>query len=106
MQALDLVLAVLHLGAIVVTRLLWTIIDLRPGSKLRQHLRAVWAVHFASLNLVPMFWNWPMPSTASGCRPGAGDRRFYEVLSWKRCRTPAGRNRVSVGRSSQPPHWP
>jgi len=55
MQALYFILAAVHLVAIVVTGILWTVIDLVPGSKLRRHLRDIRAVHFGSLYLVPWF---------------------------------------------------
>jgi hypothetical protein len=55
MQALYFSLAALHLVAVVVTGVLWTIIDLVPGSRLRPHLRDIRAVHFGSLYLVPWF---------------------------------------------------
>jgi hypothetical protein len=48
-------LAALHLTAMVVTGLLWTIVILRRGSRLRSYLRAIRAVHFGSLYLVPMY---------------------------------------------------
>jgi hypothetical protein len=53
-QKLYLVLVAVHLLAIVVTGILWTIVDLVPGSKLRPHLRDIRAVHFGSLYLVPI----------------------------------------------------
>jgi hypothetical protein len=52
---LYLLLAAVHLTAIVVTGILWTIIDLVPTSGLRRHLRDIRAVHFGSLYLVPWF---------------------------------------------------
>jgi len=55
MQALYLILAAVHIVAIVVTGALWTVIDLVPGSRLRPHLRDIRAVHFGSLYLVPWF---------------------------------------------------
>jgi hypothetical protein len=55
LQPLYFVLAAVHLVAIVVTGILWVIIDLVPQSKLRNHLRDVRAVHFGSLYLVPWF---------------------------------------------------
>jgi hypothetical protein len=48
-------LAAFHLVAVVVTGILWTIIDLVPGSALKQNFRDIRAVHFGSLYLVPMF---------------------------------------------------
>jgi hypothetical protein len=55
MQALYFVLAAVHIVAIVVTGILWTIIDLVPRGGLRSHLRDIRAVHFGSLYLVPWF---------------------------------------------------
>src|SRR5881227_1832308 len=55
MQTLYFLLAALHLVAIVVTGILWTVLDLGYGSKLRPHLRDIRAVHFGSLYLVPWF---------------------------------------------------
>ncbi len=55
MQAAYFILAAVHIVAIVVTGILWTIIDLRPHSALRPHLRDIRAVHFGSLYLVPWF---------------------------------------------------
>jgi hypothetical protein len=55
MQAVYFVLAAVHMVAIVVTGLMWVVIDLDRGSSLRPHLRDVRAVHFGSLYLVPWF---------------------------------------------------
>ena len=55
MQGLYFVLAAVHLVAIAVTGILWTIVDLVPGSGLRHHLRDIRAVHFGSLYLTPLF---------------------------------------------------
>lgn len=55
MQALYFVLAAVHVVALVVTGILWTIIDLDARSGLRPHLRDIRAVHFGSLYLVPWF---------------------------------------------------
>jgi hypothetical protein len=41
--------------AVDVTGVLWTLIELVPGSRLRPHLSDVRAVHFGSLYLVPWF---------------------------------------------------
>jgi hypothetical protein len=54
MQALYFVLVAVHLVAIVVTGILWTIIDLVPRSPLRTNIRDIRAVHFGSLYLVPI----------------------------------------------------
>jgi hypothetical protein len=55
MQTLYFVLAAVHIVAIVVTGILWTIVDLVPGSKLRRNFRDIRAVHFGSLYLTPWF---------------------------------------------------
>jgi hypothetical protein len=54
MQALYFVLAAVHVVAIAVTGILWTIIVLVPRSPLRTSMRDIRAVHFGSLYLVPM----------------------------------------------------
>jgi hypothetical protein len=46
-------LVAVHLIAVLVSGSLWTIVDIVPGSKLREHLRDIQAVHFGSLYLVP-----------------------------------------------------
>jgi hypothetical protein len=55
MQTLYVVLAAVHMIAVVVTGILWIVIDLVPQSRLRRHLRDIRAVHFGSLYLVPWF---------------------------------------------------
>src|SRR5262245_24349257 len=55
MQALYFVLAAVHIVALVVTGILWTIIDLVPAVGFRSHYRDIRAVHFGSLYLVPWF---------------------------------------------------
>jgi hypothetical protein len=55
MQALYFVLAAVHIVAIVVTGILWTIIDLVPKVGFRPHFRDIRAVHFGSLYLTPWF---------------------------------------------------
>jgi hypothetical protein len=55
MQALYFVLVAVHIVAIVVTGVLWAVIDLVPKTGLRKNLRDVRAVHFGSLYLVPWF---------------------------------------------------
>ncbi len=55
MQMLYFVLAAVHVVAVPVTGILWTIIILVPKSPLRPHLRDIRAVHFGSLYLVPWF---------------------------------------------------
>jgi hypothetical protein len=55
MQSLYFILAAVHVVAIVVTGVLWTVIDTVPHSQLRPHLRDIRAVHFGSLYLVPWF---------------------------------------------------
>lgn len=54
MQSLYFILAAVHLFAIVVTGILWTIIDLKRSSGLKKNFRDIRAVHFGSLYLVPM----------------------------------------------------
>ncbi len=54
-EALYYVLAAVHVVAVVVTGILWTIIDLAPQSGLRPHFRDIRAVHFGALYLVPWF---------------------------------------------------
>jgi hypothetical protein len=56
MVGLYFVLAAVHMVAIVVTGILWTVIDLVPHSPLRPHFRDIRAVHFGSLYLVPWFF--------------------------------------------------
>jgi hypothetical protein len=55
MLALYMVLVAVHLVAIVVTGILWTIVDIVPKSGLRKNFRDIRAVHFGSLYLVPIF---------------------------------------------------
>src|SRR5216684_1901332 len=55
MQTLYFVLAALHIVAVVVIGVLWTLLDLGYRPKLRPHLRDIRAVHFGSLYLVPWF---------------------------------------------------
>jgi hypothetical protein len=55
MQGLYFILAAIHIVAIVVTGILWTVHDLVPRSRLRPHFRDIRAVHFGSLYLVPWF---------------------------------------------------
>jgi hypothetical protein len=55
MQSLYFMLAAFHIVAVVLTGLLWTLLDLGFQSKLRPYLRDVRAVHFGSLYLVPWF---------------------------------------------------
>lgn len=55
MQGLYFVLVAVHLVAIVVTGMMWAVVDLVPGSGLKRNLRDIRAVHFGSLYLVPMF---------------------------------------------------
>src|ERR1700746_1214079 len=55
MQTLYFFLAAFHIVAIVVTGILWTVLDLGYQQKLRPHLRDIRAVHFGSLYLVPWF---------------------------------------------------
>jgi hypothetical protein len=55
MLALYVGLAAFHLVAVVVTGVMWTIIDLVPGSGLKANYRDIRAVHFGSLYLAPIF---------------------------------------------------
>jgi hypothetical protein len=55
MLALYLVLAGLHIAAVAVTGILWTILDLWPHSPLKKNFRDLRAVHFGSLYLTPWF---------------------------------------------------
>lgn len=48
-------LAAIHIIAMAVTGILWTIIVLHPRSDLKKHFRDIRAVHFGSLYLVPWF---------------------------------------------------
>jgi hypothetical protein len=54
MLALYMILVAVHLVAIVVTGILWTIVDIMPKSGLRKNFRDIRAVHFGSLYLVPI----------------------------------------------------
>jgi hypothetical protein len=56
MQGLYFALAAIHLLAIVVTGIMWVILDVVPGSRLKESFRDVRAVHFGSLYLVPWFF--------------------------------------------------
>jgi hypothetical protein len=49
MQRLYFVLAAVHLVAVAVTGILWTLYDLGFRTKLRPHVRDIRAVHFGSL---------------------------------------------------------
>jgi hypothetical protein len=49
------VLAAVHIIAVPVTGLMWTIIDIKPNTSLRKNFRDIRAVHFGSLYLVPWF---------------------------------------------------
>jgi hypothetical protein len=53
MQTLYFVLVAFHMAAVPTTGILWTIIILVPGSRLRPYMRDIRAVHFGSLYLVP-----------------------------------------------------
>jgi len=55
MQELYFILVAVHIVAVVVTGILWTIVDLGYQTSLRPHLRDIRAVHFGSLYLVPWF---------------------------------------------------
>ncbi len=49
------ILAALHIVSMVVTGILWTLIDLKLAPSLKPHFRDIRAVHFGSLYLVPWF---------------------------------------------------
>ena len=72
------ILVAVHLVAIVVTGMMWTIIDLKPKSALRKNIRDIRAVHFGSLYLVPMFLGFGL----------AFDR--LKVPAWHQAFFPAG----------------
>jgi hypothetical protein len=55
MLALYMILVAIHLVAIIVTGIMWVILDIFPRSALRKNYRDIRAVHFGSLYLVPMF---------------------------------------------------
>ncbi|HXG09160.1 MAG TPA: hypothetical protein VNK04_05165 [Gemmataceae bacterium] len=55
MQWLYFILVAFHMVAIVVTGILWAIVDINKESGLRAHTRDIQAVHFGSLYLVPIF---------------------------------------------------
>lgn len=53
MLELYFVLVAVHIVALIVTGIMWTIVDLSPKSSLRNNMRDIRAVHFGSLYLVP-----------------------------------------------------
>lgn len=53
MQRLYFVLPAVHILAVAVTGILWTILVLRPQSGLKKSFRDIRAVHFGSLYLTP-----------------------------------------------------
>jgi hypothetical protein len=55
MQTLYFILVAVHIVAVVVTGILWAIIDLTPNHTLRPHSRDIRAVHFGSIYLVAWF---------------------------------------------------
>jgi hypothetical protein len=55
-QALYIILAAVHIVAVVVTGILWTIIDLSHPQALKKSFRDIRAVHFGSLWLTPWFF--------------------------------------------------
>jgi hypothetical protein len=55
MHTLYFSLAAVHILAVVVTGILWTIVDLVPKSSLKAHIRDIRAVHFGSIYLVAWF---------------------------------------------------
>src|SRR5689334_732530 len=78
MQTLYIILAAVHILAIVVTGILWLIVDLVHGSSLRRNMRDIRAVHFGSLYLVPMLLSLSWAFT------------FLEVPAWHQVFFPAG----------------
>ncbi|MBI3837272.1 MAG: hypothetical protein HY288_04965 [Planctomycetia bacterium] len=52
MQAAYFILAAFHVVAVVVTGILWTVVDLTHKSSLRSNIRDIRAVHFGSIYLV------------------------------------------------------
>jgi hypothetical protein len=55
MRSIYFILAALHIVSMVVTGILWTLIDLGYGARLKSEYRDIRAVHFGSLYLVPWF---------------------------------------------------
>jgi hypothetical protein len=55
MRSIYFILAALHIVSMVVTGMLWTLIDLGYGKSLKANYRDIRAVHFGSLYLVPWF---------------------------------------------------
>jgi hypothetical protein len=55
MHALYFLLAAVHMIAVVVSGILWAIVDLVPGTGLKAHIRDIRAVHFGSIYLVAWF---------------------------------------------------
>jgi hypothetical protein len=55
MRSIYFILAALHIVSMVVTGILWTLIDLGYGKSLKPNYRDIRAVHFGSLYLVPWF---------------------------------------------------
>jgi len=55
MRSIYIILAALHIVSMVATGILWTLIDLGYGAKLKPNYRDIRAVHFGSLYLVPWF---------------------------------------------------
>jgi hypothetical protein len=55
MQWLYFILVALHMLGVIVSGILWAIIDINKQSKLKEHSRDIMAVHFGCLYLVPTF---------------------------------------------------
>jgi hypothetical protein len=55
MQRLYFILAALHFVSLVVTGILWSLIDIVPTTGIKKNFRDIRAVHFGSLYLVPWF---------------------------------------------------
>jgi hypothetical protein len=90
MQTVYFALVAVHLIAIVVTGMMWVIIDLVPQSSLRPHLRDIRAVHFGSLYLVRILlglaWAFERPAVPLWCQlffpAGLGALIFFAGVAY------------------------
>ncbi len=90
MQLLYFILAGVHILAIIVTGILWTIYDVNHQSPVKAHLRDIRAVHFGSLYLVPWFlglayafWHLKVPAEHQLVFPiGLGCLVFFAGLGY------------------------
>lgn len=90
MQTVYFVLVGVHVLSLVVTGVLWTIIDLNKKSSLKHHFRDIRAVHFGSLYLVPWFlglaWAFEelgVPDWQQAIFPlGLGALVFFSGIGW------------------------